>query len=364
MTSPSDRSVRPLSSTEGGAADIAGQGGIGQAEATKGDGINGEIDEQEEDVAARDPRVARRPIKPTKAMVQSHELHHAVYRDWCDHCRAGKGVSHQHRSSEDSSRGGEFSIDDVFMTREGAVEMERDMKDADKVGATPILVGCDHQSKAVWAMATSTKGPTDSAVKWLTKKIDQAGYRGIKVVLKSDQEESIMALKRAVAIVRQAPTVNIESPVRDSQANGNAERAVRTWAAQVRTIRHHLEFRMQCKVPIHSPVMTWLVSWAAEVICRYRVQANGRTSYENVTGHKGLQPVAIFGEKVMFRFTPDKTNRRKMESDWSHGYFLGINPETTEYLIGTHDNIYSCCTMRRLEEDRAFDATLVKTHWH
>ena len=106
MTSPSDRTVRPLSSTEGGAADIAGQGGIGQAEATEGDGITGEIDEQEEAVAARDPRVARRPIKPTKAMVQSHELHHADYRDWCDHCRAGKGVSHQHRSSEDSSRGG------------------------------------------------------------------------------------------------------------------------------------------------------------------------------------------------------------------------------------------------------------------
>ena len=79
-----------------------------------------------------------------------------------------------------------------------------------------------------------------------------------------------------------------------------------------------------------------------------------------MTGHKGLQPIAIFGEKVMFRFTPDKTNRRKMETDWSHGYFLGINPETTEYLIGTNDNIYSCCTMRRLEEDRAFDASLVK----
>ena len=76
-------------------------------------------------------------------------------------------------------------------------------------------------------MATNTKGPTESAVKWLSGKIDQAGCRGIKVVLKSDQEESIIALKKAVAILRQAPTVNIESPVRDSQAKGNAERVVR-----------------------------------------------------------------------------------------------------------------------------------------
>ena len=137
------------------------------------------------------------------------------------------------------------------------------------------------------------------------------------MVFKSDQEESRIALKSAVAIKRQAPTVNIESPVRDSQANGNAERerAVRTWATQLRTTRHHMEFGMQSKIPIHSPLMTWLVSWAVEMICRYRVQANGRTSYENVTGHKGPQTIAIFGEKVMFRFTPDKTNRKKMESD-------------------------------------------------
>ena len=131
------------------------------------------------------------------------------------------------------------------------------------------------------------------------------------MALRSDQEESIIELKKAVAIVRQAPTVNIESPVRDSQANGNAERAVRTWAAQLRTMRHHMEFRMQSKIPIPSPLITWLVSWAAEVICRYRVQANGRTSYENVTGHKGLQPIAISGEKVMFRFTPTRTTERR-----------------------------------------------------
>ena len=137
-------------------------------------------------------------------------------------------MSHQHRSSTNDNDEAEFSVDYAFMTREGAVEMERDMREVDKVGATPILVGRDHRSKAVWAMATNMKGPTDAAVKWLTGKIDQAGCRGVKVVLKSDQEESIIALKKAVAIIRQAPTVNIESPVRDSQANGNAERAVRT----------------------------------------------------------------------------------------------------------------------------------------
>ncbi len=143
---------------------------------------------------------------------------------------------------------------------ESEVERGREMEEGDKGAGTPIRVGCDDRTKEGWAMATNMKGPTGSAVKRITRKIDEAGCRGVKVVLKSDQDESIIALKNAVAIMRQAPTVNIESPVRDSQANGNAERAVRTWAAQLRTMRHHMEFRMQSKIPIHCPLMTWLVS--------------------------------------------------------------------------------------------------------
>ena len=60
------------------------------------------------------------------------------------------------------------------MIKKGSIEMEKDMKETDRVGATPILVGCDHRSKAIWAMATNMKGPTDSADKWLSGKIDQA----------------------------------------------------------------------------------------------------------------------------------------------------------------------------------------------
>ena len=106
--------------------------------------------------------------------------------------------------------------------------------------------------------------------------------------------------------------------------------------------------------------MTWLVAWAAEVICRYKIQSNRRTSYENVTGHKGLQPIAIFGERIMFKFTTDKNHRHKMESEWDHGFFLGVDLGTTEYLIGSGDDVYSCATIRRLEEDQAFDPSVIK----
>ena len=215
VNSQSKHSVRPLSSTEKGASGIAGPEGPSQSVAANGSAAGEEEDDIEEH-AARDPKVARRPVRPTKAMVLAHELHHADDRDWCDHCRAGKGVAHQHKAPENDSGEAEFSIDYAFMPREGQFQLEKHMRNEGKVGASPVLIGCDHRSKAIGAMAVDTKGQTQSAVKWWVGKIDQAGCPGIEIVLRSDQEESIVALKKAVAVMRQAPTANIESPVRDS----------------------------------------------------------------------------------------------------------------------------------------------------
>ena len=101
--------------------------------------------------------------------------------------------------------------------------------------------------------------------------------------------------------------------------------------------------------------MSWLVSWAADVIFRYKVHSTGRTSYEWITGHRCNQPVAGFGEKVNFKFTTDKNNRNKMNSEWSTGYFVGINGKTTEYLIATADGVFSCAAIRRLPDEEAYN---------
>ena len=78
-------------------------------------------------------------------------------------------------------------------------------------------------------MAVESKGPTDSSIEWLSSKIENSGYNGVKVSLKSDQGADIMLLKKAVSIKRSAETTMVESPVRVSKANGQIERAMRTW---------------------------------------------------------------------------------------------------------------------------------------
>ena len=82
----------------------------------------------------------------------------------------------------------------------------------DDAGLSPVLVGHDRTSEALWAMVAETKGATDSSLKCAKERLDESGYLGTKVVLKSDLEESIKALKRAIAVNRQADTIMIESP--------------------------------------------------------------------------------------------------------------------------------------------------------
>lgn len=75
--------------------DIAVGGGQGRDATDKGE------EELEIEEEAANPKVARKPTAPTKAMVLAHEVHHADYREWCKHCRAGKAsvtnIGHQNR---------------------------------------------------------------------------------------------------------------------------------------------------------------------------------------------------------------------------------------------------------------------------
>ena len=164
----------------------------------------------EEVEEARNPKVARRPIAPTKAMREAHEVHHADYREWCEHCVAGKGVSHQHRAAEKEDNGtAEYGLDYAFMTNDGQIGNAEEIGENRMAGASPVIVGYDRQSKGVWAMAVESKGAQDSSVKWVKNKIDESGNSGTKATIRSDQEEAIISLKKAVAIKRQAETVLI-----------------------------------------------------------------------------------------------------------------------------------------------------------
>ena len=55
-------------------------------------------------------------------------------------------------------------------------------------------------------MAVDTKRPTPSSTEWLSNKIEEAGYNGMSIAMKSDQEEYIKVWKKAVVIKRKSAT--------------------------------------------------------------------------------------------------------------------------------------------------------------
>ena len=99
-------------------------------------------------------------------------------------------------------------------------------------------------------MPVDRKGPVEWAVKWIVDKLVNVGDRSEAIMMKSDQEPAILALKTAVAAKRIRTTTPIDSPVRGSQCDGAVEQAVRRWQGQVRTIKSHFEENMGMKLPV------------------------------------------------------------------------------------------------------------------
>ena len=69
-----------------------------------------------------------------------------------------------------------ISVDYCFMVPE---ESDEDM-DA-------ILIAYDNHKMGLWAMTADAKGPPPQAVGWLSSKIEESGYNGVKITMKSDQ---------------------------------------------------------------------------------------------------------------------------------------------------------------------------------
>ena len=63
-----------------------------------------------------------------------------------------------------------------------------------------------------------------------------------------------------------------ESKVRVSKSNPDVERAIRKWRGQFRKLKIHLENKINEHIPAAHEMVLWMVSWAADVVIKYRVK--------------------------------------------------------------------------------------------
>ena len=146
----------------------------------------------------------------------------------------------------------------------------------------PILVAKDMLNTAmstgmVFARVVPHKGRCAYAVKSLAADIGALGYR--QLVLKSDGEPAVQALKEAVRAERSEKIVLESSPVGESKSNGGAECAIQQVQGQFRAMKDSLETRIGTRIAEDSPVVPWLVLHAARTMNRYSVGVDGKTPY-------------------------------------------------------------------------------------
>ena len=301
---------------------------------------------EEEDVQeARRPAPIRQPRAPTKQELADHLPHHLPYRDWCRHCVEGKATGIQHRTEvkKDTDGAMTMSMDYCFMTAEN-----------EEQGVEPILMMFDERTRGIWAVPVDNKGVKEWIVKWCNSKIEEAGYMGKELTLKTDGEPALMELKRAVMAKRVGVTVPVESPVRQSKCNGGMERAIRTWQAQYRTLKIYFEEKIEKKMGLEHELSQWLAMWTGDMMNLYKVHPNGRTQYEMATGHKVKKGTPAFGEEVLFRLAADK-KQYKSESDWDVGIFVGVICRTQEMILMTKDGLFKTINVKRQTEENQYD---------
>ena len=317
--------------------------------------LAGKDDHTEAEEIVRKAAVMNRPYTPTQMEIEEHMPLHIPYRSWCPHCVAGKGVSGHHRHGEKDDRiGVTISFDYCFMS-----SAER------SDSCCSVLIMFDNVLETIWALPVTTKGPNKAVVDWCVSKLDEAGYRGQPITLKSDGEPAVTALGKAIAVARIGATPLIEAPVRESKGNGAVEAAVKVFAGQLRTFKHQYEYMIGLhakdqRLSTEHAMMEWLVLWTGEILSKSRPRvADGRTPYEVMTGHRCKHPMLGIGEVVAFRIVVDKTRRHKADGDWREGVFLGIDTRSTQFLVGTKGGLFktSYHEVKRLTKEKAYQAT-------
>eukprot|EP00435_Cladocopium_sp_Y103_P007713 s12_g2.t1 len=263
-----------------------------EARADPAEGATEEVMEEAEE--SERPKLVKSPDTPPQAEIDEHEaMGHVVYRDWCRHCIAGRAIGQHHRTRTEEQRARNLVptivLDYAVMSR----------SDEDDERLRPILVMKDEKTQMVAATFVDSKGATPFAVKFAAAFLKNLGYR--KVVLKSDGEHSIVALKEAAATKAAIESVPEESPVGDRRANGLAEKAIREVKRQIRVLRSALEESIGRALSDEDPVLAWLPRKAADLLCRYKKGTDGRTPEVRRSGKQWRKPAIAFGERLYFR---------------------------------------------------------------
>ena len=155
-------------------------------------------------------------------------------------------------------------------------------------------------------------------MKWLVQDLHEElkswgrpGGSASRLIMKSDSERPMVALREALARTHGGLITPEQPPKGESASNGRVEEAGRTIRDMVRVLKLQLEAKLNRTVAIQEPIMHWMVRWAAMLLSRFRVGGDGKTAYQRQTGKRCVSDVVPFGETMWYRELHASGERKK-----------------------------------------------------
>ena len=148
----------------------------------------------------------------------------------------------------------------------------------------PILVMKEKPGGWITAHVMPEKGVHPYSVKRVNQTMKLLGHK--KMIFRTDQEPSILAVKGRVKEEWTEDLVTEESPVGEHQSNGLVERAIQTISGQVKTMKISMEERHKGKIDQEHHIWPWVMMYAGMLINICHVHEDGRTAYEKKKGRK------------------------------------------------------------------------------
>jgi hypothetical protein len=163
-----------------------------------------------------------------------------------------------------------------------------------------ILVLKDRASRAIQAFRVEHKGAEDAEIVMrVVESIRRFGHRG-RILLKTDGEPAILALKEAAMRQLTDGAIAVEPPPHESESNGGVENGVKLMKGLLRVHLLSLERKMGGRFPSTHPVISWLIEHVANIASKYLQGSDGRTGYERLFGKRIHEEALEFGECVCF----------------------------------------------------------------
>ena len=212
------------------------------------------------------------PILPSKAEVESHNVSHLPFRSWCSACVRGPGLYWVIAESTRRRRRQSRYRPSLWITASLGNPEDR------AHDTLPVLIVRDRKRTGIWSHAEPWKGVTHPyPARALMADLDFMAYR--RVILKSDQGPSIVALCDAVKNGWHGEIVPEASPEGESKRNGEVERAVQSVPGLARTLKDFLGQKSGIALESRSPLLAWLVEHCSNLLLLFHKRRAARQSH-------------------------------------------------------------------------------------